>query len=133
MPAMRALRTLLALGGLALTGYGLYGLFTDHYITDPLGIAEWAVGGLILHDALWVPLVCAAGATFARTTPVRTGLILTAAVTAVALPAVLRAGVDGGNPSVLPLPYLRNWLLVLAAIAALTTLWALLRRRRKRP
>ncbi|WP_371494390.1 hypothetical protein OG871_04700 [Kitasatospora sp. NBC_00374] len=129
---MRTLRAVLVLAGLALTGYGLYGLLTDHFVQHPLEIAEWAVGGLLLHDGLWVPLICVLGATLARSTPVRTGLVLAAAVTAVALPAVLRAGVDGGNPTVLPLPYLRNWLLALAAIAVVATVWALIGRRRRR-
>ncbi|MER8186074.1 hypothetical protein [Kitasatospora sp. NPDC094015] len=126
---MRTLRALLLLGGLALTGWGLTGLLTDHYIEHPLDIAEWAVGALVLHDALWLPVVCALGATLARRTAVRTALILTAAVTAVALPAVLRAGTDTTNPTVLPLPYLRNWLLVLAAIAVLAGALVLRRRR----
>ncbi|WP_405014436.1 hypothetical protein [Kitasatospora sp. NBC_01539] len=132
---MRTLRLLLGAAGLALTGYGLYGLLTDAYVTDPLGVLRWAVGGVLLHDGLWVPLLCLLGATLARTTPVRTGLVVAAAVTAVALPAVLRSGDDGGNSSVLPLPYLRNWLLTLAALAVVTAAWAVLaaaRRRRRR-
>lgn len=40
--------------------YGLYGLLNDHYITDPADVLVWAVGGLVLHDGLWVPLVCLA-------------------------------------------------------------------------
>ncbi|GAA5020798.1 hypothetical protein [Kitasatospora paranensis] len=130
---MRTLRPLLVLAGLALTGYGFYGLLTDRYIDDPFGVLEWAVGGLLLHDGLFVPLICLAGAALARSTPVRTGLIVAASVTAVALPAVLRAGDDHGNPTVLALPYLRNWLLVLAVIAAAAAAPALLRRRRRHP
>ncbi|MDH6117780.1 hypothetical protein [Kitasatospora sp. GAS204B] len=132
---MRTFRALLIVAGLALTGFGLYGVLTDHYIDfadHPFDVLRWAVGGLLLHDGLWLPLVCLAGLAVARSTPVRTGLIVAAAVTAVALPAVLRAGQHNGNPTVLPLPYLRNWLLVLAAIAVLTTIWTVLARRRRR-
>ncbi|WP_035844917.1 hypothetical protein [Kitasatospora azatica] len=130
--ALRVLRAATGLAGVGLIGYGLYGLLHDSYITDPTDVLWWAVGGLILHDGLWLPLVCLLGAVAARSTPVRSGLILAAAVTAVALPAVLRAGENHGNPSVLALPYLRNWLLTLAAIAVLSTVWALLRRRTRR-
>ncbi|WP_035804045.1 hypothetical protein [Kitasatospora mediocidica] len=137
---MRTARTLLVLVGLALTGCGLYGIATDPYIDlthHPLDIARWAIGGLVLHDGLWLPLACLAGVTIARTTPVRTGLIVAAAVSAVALPAVLRAGHHNGNPTILPLPYLRNWLLVLAAIAVITAAWSVVshlrRGRRRRP
>nr|WNW42165.1 hypothetical protein RKE32_33805 [Streptomyces sp. Li-HN-5-13] len=55
-------------------------------------------------------------------------LVVAAAVGAVAVPAVLRAGDDRGNPTLLPLPYLRNGLLFLAASAAAAALAALVRR-----
>jgi hypothetical protein len=125
---MRLFRVVTGTGGLALIGYGLYGMLNDRYIEHPWDVLRWAVGGLLIHDGLWVPVVCLAGATFARSTPVRTGLIVTAAVTAVGLPAVLREGVNHGNPSVLPLPYGRNLLLTLAAIALFTAGWEAQRR-----
>ncbi|MET9612150.1 hypothetical protein [Kitasatospora indigofera] len=132
----RLLRTGTTLAGLALMAYGLYGLLNDRYITDPPDVLVWAVGGLVLHDGLWVPLVCLAGARFARGPVLRTWLIVAAALTAVGLPAVLRAGDDHGNPTLLPLPYLRNYLLTLAATAAVALLGAaavaVRRRRRKR-
>ncbi|MER7754199.1 hypothetical protein [Kitasatospora sp. NPDC097643] len=129
---IRWLRLTLLAGGLALIGYGLSGLLADAYITDPLDVLGWAVGGLVLHDGLWVPLLCLVGAYLARGPVLRGWLIVAAAVTAVGLPAVLRADDDHGNPSVLPLPYLRNWLLVLAATAALAVLFAVVRRWRGR-
>ncbi|MFE6747485.1 hypothetical protein ACFVGM_16650 [Kitasatospora purpeofusca] len=127
-----ALRGLLLAAGLALTGYGLYGLLGDPYITDPVDVLVWGFGGLVLHDGLWVPLLCLLGAFLVRRPVLRGWLVVAAAVTAVGLPAVLRAGDDGGNPSVLPLPYLRNWLLVLAATAGLALLVALVGRWRRR-
>ncbi|MDH6114876.1 hypothetical protein P3T36_001226 [Kitasatospora sp. MAP12-15] len=131
---MRTARTLLVLAGLVLTGCGLYGIATDHYIDlvhHPFDILRWAIAGLLLHDGLWLPLLCLCGITIARTTPVRTGLIVAAAVSAVALPAVLRADHHNGNPTILPLPYLRNWLLTLAAIALVTAIWTVLSRHRR--
>ncbi|MFG2818700.1 hypothetical protein ACGFX4_04650 [Kitasatospora sp. NPDC048365] len=127
------LRATALAAGLAMTGYGLYGLLDDSYITAPVDILVWAVGGLVLHDGLWVPLLCLVGAYAARGPVLRGWLIVAAVVTAVGLPAVLRADDDHGNPSVLPLPYLRNWLLVLAATAVLALLLGLLRRRRNPP
>lgn len=76
--------------------------------------------------------MCLLGAFLVRGPVLRGWLVVAAAVTAVGLPAVLRAGDDGGNPSVLPLPYLRNWLLVLAATAGLALLVALVGRWRRR-
>ncbi|MEU4120127.1 hypothetical protein AB0F71_37200 [Kitasatospora sp. NPDC028055] len=138
--------------GLTLTGFGLYGLLDDAYVTEPAGVLWWAVGALVLHDGLWLPLVCLAGAALGAATgialraprptlraaaptrgPVLRGwLVVAVALTAVGLPAVLRAGRDSGNPTVLPLPYLRNWLLLLAATAVCAALVALARRRRRR-
>lgn len=65
------------------------------------------------------PLV--AGAVF----EVATGLLNIAqwALTLVALPPLLRPG-PRANPSVLPLDYPRNWLITLAAVAAVTVVYA---------
>ncbi|GAA2999100.1 hypothetical protein GCM10020229_09290 [Kitasatospora albolonga] len=121
---MRPLRIVLGAVGAALLAFGLYGLLTDPYITDPLDVLLWSAGAVVVHDGLWVPLVLLAGVPLTRHPAVRAGLTVAAAVSAVAVPAVLRAGEDHGNPSVLPLPYLRNWLLLLAGIAAVTALTA---------
>ncbi|MFJ2866674.1 hypothetical protein [Kitasatospora sp. NPDC087314] len=129
----RWLRAVLLLGGLALIGYGLAGLLTDSYITDPWGVLVWAVGAVLLHDGFWVPLVCLVGAALARGWVLRGWLVVAAAVSAVALPAVLRDGENHGNTSALPLPYLRNWLLVLAVTAGPALLFTLARRWRHRP
>lgn len=129
MTLLRCVR--LALGGLGLAaiGFGLSGLLTDPYIRDPWGVLRWAVGAVVLHDGVWAPVVFLLGsATVLRRSPVlRGGLLVAAALTAVALPAVLRAGDDHGNATLLPLPYLRNWLLLLAGTAVATAAVALLR------
>ncbi|MGF1429265.1 hypothetical protein [Kitasatospora sp. LaBMicrA B282] len=126
------LRAVLALGALALIGFGLHGLLTDPYVQDPLDVARWAVGGVLLHDGLWLPLVCLAGAALRRAPwTVRGGLVVAAALTAVGLPAVLHAGAGSGNPTVLPLPYLRNLLWLLAATALATLLAEGVRRARR--
>ncbi|MER7767161.1 hypothetical protein [Kitasatospora sp. NPDC096140] len=129
---LRIVRALLLAAGLAVIGYGLSGLLGDPYITDPSDVLVWAVGGLVIHDGLWVPLLCVLGAFVVRGPVLRGWLFVAAAVTAVGLPAVLRADEDHGNPSVLPLPYLRNWLLVLAATAGVALLVAFAGRWRRR-
>ncbi len=123
---MKTLRIVTALAGAGIIGYGAYGLLHDPFITDPLQVLLWAVGGVLLHDGVWLPLVLLAGALLAPAPRVlRGGLVVAAALTAVALPAVLRQGQGHGNPTVLALPYLRNWLLLLALVAVLTALLAL--------
>ncbi|GAA1272271.1 hypothetical protein GCM10009665_70360 [Kitasatospora nipponensis] len=129
-----ALRGALALAGAGVIGFGLYGLLHDPYVQHPFDVLTWAVGAVIVHDGLWVPLLCLLAVALPRLPwTVRGGLVVAAAVTAVALPAVLRQGQGHGNPTVLALPYLRNWLLTLAAIAVVTLLATVLRRRRRRP
>ncbi|MFG2848850.1 hypothetical protein ACGF12_37730 [Kitasatospora sp. NPDC048296] len=131
MRAAAALRTVTALLAAGMIGYGVHGLLHDHYIQDPLDVLEWAVGGVVLHDGLWVPLLCLAGAALAKAPwTVRGGLIVAAALTAVGLPAVLHAG-DNPNPTVLPLPYARNLLWLLAATAVVTLLLEAVRRARR--
>ncbi|RKE23002.1 hypothetical protein [Streptomyces sp. TLI_171] len=130
---MRVVRVTLALGGLALLGCGLVGLLTDPYVTEPLPVLLWAAGLVVVHDGLWLPLVCAVGAAAVRRPLLRGWLLVAAAVSTVAVPAVLRSGDDRGNPTLLPLPYLRNWLLFLAATALAAALLALAARVRRRP
>lgn len=52
---------------------------------------------------------------------VRGGLVVAGCLTMIALPPLLRPGAPT-NPSALPLDYLRNWLLLLAAVAVVTGL-----------
>lgn len=130
---MSPLRWTTGAAGAALLGYGVLGLLTDPQITDPLDVLVWSAGAVVIHDGLWMPLVLLAGAVTVRSPAVRAALAVAAAISVIAVPAVLRADQDHGNPSVLPLPYLRNWLLLLAAVAAATALaagWSAARRRR---
>jgi hypothetical protein len=129
---MRLYRTLTALTGAAIIGYGLYGLLHDRYIGDPLDVALWAGGAIVIHDGLWMPLVCVAGLFVARDVLVRSFLVIAASLTAVGLPAVLREQVDHGNPTLLPLPYLRNQLLLLGCCALACGVAMVVRRRLNR-
>ncbi|MFF4234311.1 hypothetical protein ACFYYL_00440 [Actinomadura geliboluensis] len=121
--------------GLALIGFGARG------IADDVPVARWAAwfaGAAVLHDAVLVPLVLAAGLATARLPAaakpaVRAALVVAGCVTAVALPLVLGYGRRADEPSRLPLPYGRNLALVLTAIAVVAALAvaARLARRRK--
>ncbi|MEV4008772.1 hypothetical protein AB0K37_41950, partial [Actinomadura sp. NPDC049753] len=105
--------------GLALIAVGLRG------IVDEVALAAWAkwfVGAAVLHDAVLVPAVLAAGALTGlvpagRRRVVRAALVIGACVTVVAIPAVLGYGRRDDEPSRLPLPYGRNLAIVLGAIA----------------
>ncbi|WP_187405652.1 hypothetical protein [Streptomyces sp. WAC05950] len=98
---------------------------------EPWRIAVWLGEAVVVHDGFVAPLVFAVGALAAavglrlRGAP-RTALIVAGSLTAIALPPLLRPG-PVANPTVLPLDYLRNWLLAMAAVALFTVLYAALR------
>ncbi|MFG1852819.1 hypothetical protein ACGFJT_13370 [Actinomadura geliboluensis] len=120
--------------GLALIGFGARGIADD----VPVGRwAAWFAGAAVLHDAVLVPLVLAAGLATARLPAaakpaVRAALVVAGCVTAVALPLVLGYGRRADEPSRLPLPYGRNLALVLTAIAVVAALAVAVRLARRR-
>ncbi|MEW2353291.1 hypothetical protein [Spirillospora sp. NPDC029432] len=129
---MKARLTACTVGG-ALIAFGLWGILTS---TDsaPADWALWLGGAAIVHDAVLVPVVLLAGALTTRLPAtwkhrVQAALLIAGTVTLVALPMVLGLGERPDNPSLLPLPYTRNLLLVIAVTAAL----AFVARRPRRP
>ncbi|MFB7455958.1 hypothetical protein [Streptomyces sp. NPDC056188] len=86
---------------------------------DPPGVLVWLGGAVVLHDALIAPLVLLIGWVLVRggvRGTVRGALLVAGALTAVALPVLLRPG-KPANSSVLPLDYPSNWLLTMVAVA----------------
>ena len=129
---MSVLRYGLGALGVAAVLFGLRGLITGGVATNWPQPAIWLVLGVLGHDLILVPTVAAAGGVLARVVPCRVrgvvhgGLLVGAAVTLVALPVLSGKG-DPRNPSLTPLDYPRNWLLVLGGIAVVTTVLAIAR------
>lgn len=128
---MRLLRGCAALCGAAVIAYGVDGLLHDPYVRHPLDVLRWAVTAVVLHDGVWLPLVMLLGALLTRALPpaaagpLRGGLLVAAATTAIALPGMLRAGSHpGGNATVDALDYQRDWALLMLAIAVATVVAA---------
>lgn len=114
-------RLFMCAAGLALSGMGV-DLLLD--VRDLTGVLVWLGGAVVLHDALIAPVVLLIGWVLVRggvRGPVRGALLVAGALTAVALPVLLRPG-KPANSSVVPLDYPRNWLLALVAVAAVTAL-----------
>ncbi|MFB7169410.1 hypothetical protein ACFCYM_01020 [Streptomyces sp. NPDC056254] len=127
---MRYARGALGVFGLLLIGVGGWHLAAQ---PDPYAVLVWLGGALVLHDVFVAPLVLAAGLLVAAGEAgraVRAALITAGAVVLVVLPLLLRPGAPP-NPSALPLPYGRNLLLVLAAVAVVTLASLLFVRRRQ--
>ena len=113
--------------GIVLMAVGAVLLATGGQIKD---VALWLAGAVVLHDGIIAPLVLGIGLLLAAVPArgaVRGALVVAGCLTMVALPVLLRPG-RPTNPSALPLDYLRNWLLVLAAVAVLTAVLLLARR-----
>ncbi|MGW1075872.1 hypothetical protein [Streptomyces sp. NPDC002537] len=129
------MRVVLGGCGLALMGVGAWILLFGVDAQDPWEVAKWLIGMLLVHDAVVVPLTLAVGLVVARVPgrrALRGTLLVAAALTAVAIPPLLRPG-PTQNSSVLPLDYVRNWALCLAATAvagALAATWSRWRRKR---
>jgi hypothetical protein len=124
------LRTLLIVAGVGCLTYAVLGLFADPDVRLG-GVLLFLVAVLVVHDALWMPLVLAVGALVARVArPARMALLTGAAVAVVGVPLVLSPGRPADNPSVLPLHYGRNLAIVLAGVAAVA-LAAVARNRQK--
>ncbi|MFI7337732.1 hypothetical protein ACIBUY_07280 [Streptomyces sp. NPDC050085] len=120
------MRYVLGATGVALMGLGTWLVLG---VRDPLDVAVWLVGGLALHDAVIAPLVFAAGWLLGRArtpTLVRGALVVAGSLTFVALPVLLRPGTPA-NSSVLPLDYVRNWLLLMLALGVCTAVACALR------
>jgi hypothetical protein len=119
--------------GAASIGFGAWGIVTG-FNTNPTDWAVWFAVAAIAHDGLLAPLVLLIGALTTRLPSsyrrrVQHTLLVAGAVSLMALPMVLGYGRRADNPSILPLPYGRNLLIVLAAIAVIAVLWGLYRKR----
>jgi hypothetical protein len=135
---MRAVRVGVAGLGLCAIGYALAGAARAPAIVPGKHVA-FLLAVLAVHDAVWMPLVLAAGVVVRATVPARArayvqgALIVTASVTAVAWPLVLGRGRIADNPSALPRDYpLGLFVTVAASWLGVAVLAAVASRRRKR-
>nr|WP_206324974.1 MULTISPECIES: hypothetical protein [unclassified Streptomyces] len=118
-----------AVGGL---GVGLIGLGAWLVAAEPApgSVLVWLAGALVVHDGVLAPLVLAVGVLIAGRPERglwRGALVIAGSVVLVTLPLLLRPG-PPPNPSALPLPYGRNLVIVLAAVAVGAGLLHLARR-----
>jgi hypothetical protein len=104
----------------------------------PALLAKWLVGGLVLHDAIWLIAVAATGSVIAfairRRLPLAIGWAVATSVmfVAIAWPFVRGYGLRADNPSVLPRNYAHGLLAYLAATWILAMVAVVVSRRRRR-
>ena len=80
------------------------------------GVLIFLVAVLVVHDAIWLPLVSVIG----RHVRTRVAAIVATALTVTTVPLVLGLGRTADNPSALPLHYGRNLSLILLGTAVVT-------------
>ena len=132
---MRPARVGLVAVGVAVGGYGgwlLLRLGWDNLVAT----VPWLVAAVLLHDAVWAPLVllvaAVGGARLPRAwrTPVMVGAVVLVTVTVAAVPMLGGFGARPDNPTLLDRPYLVGWV-VFAAVVTLGVLVARLARARR--
>lgn len=137
-PRWKYAPVLYVLGGLTMLG-GAVGLVLHMHRTHPVGTAIYYAGGAIAHDLVIAPAVILVGLVVRAVVPqayrpvIRSGLIVSGALTLIALPLLLGKGRQPDNPSHVPLPYGRNLLLILAVVWGAVALACLVRLVRTHP
>jgi len=120
--AVGALAVLASVKGAALTNLGI-----------------WLVAGVALHDVVIALAVASIGFVVAKTIPrrvrgiVQGGLIVAAAVALMSIPVVLGKAKTPLNPSILPLDYPRNLMIIIGIVFAITAVVAAVKLARRQP
>jgi hypothetical protein len=137
-PALVA-RVALGAFGVWVASIGFRALLRGHPFAANAPVGRWLIGGVLAHDAVIAPTVFVLGAITSRLAGPRVRqmlgaiLLIGGSVLIVGLPDVLRKG-HNANPTVTPLNYPRNLLIVLLAVVGgvvLTTVVPALRKRRR--
>jgi hypothetical protein len=134
-----AARVALGAFGVWVASIGLRALLRGHPFAANAPVGRWLIGGVLAHDAVIAPTVFVLGAVTVRLAGPRLRqalaaiLLIGGSVVIVGLPDVLRKG-HNANPTVTPLDYTRNLIIVLLAVVGgvlLTTVASALWRRRR--
>jgi hypothetical protein len=122
--------------GWALIAWGLRGIFDHHIDTRPSELARFFVGGALVHDLLFAPIVIVAGVVVARAVPpawrayVQAALIISGVLALIAYPEVRDYARILHNPTSLPHNYTANLGVVIAFVWVATAVVVVFVRRR---
>ena len=132
----RVFWTTTAVGWAVMAG-AMIGAFSDRQDAQPTVLVRWLVGGALLHDLLWLPVVAVVGALLARAgrggrapTAVRWAVATSAVLALIVWPFVRGYGRNRGNPSLLPRNYAHGLILYLVLTWLLAGLALAVGRRR---
>jgi hypothetical protein len=122
--------------GWAVIAYGLRGMIHHRLDTRPANLAKFAIGGALIHDLVFAPLVLVVGVLISRATPGRVRSIVQAAVIVsgslvlFAYPLVRGYAHTLHNPSSLPHNYTANLAVVLIVVWTIAAAAIVVRLRR---
>ncbi|HEX3931079.1 MAG TPA: hypothetical protein VHW64_10255 [Nocardioides sp.] len=131
-------RLVVGAAGLGVGAYGVLRLL-ELGLVNLRGAVTWLAGGVVLHDAVFAPLVLVVALVGARLlprrwlAPVTVALVVLVPVTLLSLPELGRFGADPRNDTLLDRHYWWGWsvlstLVVLTVLATALTRAALTRR-----
>lgn len=127
--AVRRARRLLVGGGVVLLVVAAWLLTVEVSARQWPGILLWLAGAVVLHDAVFAPLVLAGTrllrrigrrTSWAAVAVVQVALVIGGAITAIAVPGIRSQQLGAQNPSVLVFPYALHLAVAWAALAVLT-------------
>ncbi|PZS29133.1 MAG: hypothetical protein DLM59_13240 [Pseudonocardiales bacterium] len=107
-------------------GYGVFRILGNQSVSQPLKLAPWLIGAIVLHDFVLTPIVLSIGLVLTRFVEPRArryiqgGLVTGALVTAIAIPLIYRRGKNLPGKALLERNYAANLALIIAMIAAVT-------------
>ena len=113
-----------AIVGWAVIAYGIRGLLHHHVDTRPANLAKFFVGGALVHDLLFAPVVLVVGVLLARSAPrparawLQAGLLVSGSLALFSFPLVRDYAKVIHNPSSLPHNYTANLAVTLGAVWA---------------
>lgn len=124
--------------GWVVIAFGLRGIALHSLDTRPTNLARFVIGGALLHDLLFAPLVLVAAVVIGRIVPgpsraaVQGALAVSGIVALFSYPLVRRFGLANHNPTSLPYDYARNLAIVLGIVWAVAAAVVVIGRRRHR-
>jgi hypothetical protein len=122
-----------AVAGWALIGWGVRGLLHFHVDSRPAELVRFFLGGALIHDLVFAPLVLGGGVVIARLSPsrwrayVQGTLLVIGAVALFAYPEVRDYARILHNPTSLPHNYTANLAVVAGVICVLAVAVGLVR------
>jgi hypothetical protein len=132
-----AVRWILGVVGVAGGVYGGWLLLTRQAGEQLVSAVQWLVAGVVLHDAVLVPLVLVLVAVAGRVAPptVRAPaavlLVVVGSVTLLAVPVLGGFGRRPDNPSLLDRDYTAGWLVLVVTLVVAVVVGSVVQRRRR--